>query len=44
VFNLCDKVKILDLLTSNTSLVEVEWHYGKKMNQAPAVFEIKNMK
>jgi hypothetical protein len=43
VLNLCDKVKILGLLKGGMSLVEVRWYYGK-MNQTPAVFEIKSMK
>jgi hypothetical protein len=29
VLNLSDKVKILDLLTGNMSLVGVGWYYGK---------------
>jgi hypothetical protein len=41
VLNITDKVKILDLLKSVLSLVEVGYPY---MNQAPTIFKIKNMK
>jgi hypothetical protein len=42
VLNLSDKVRILDSLKGNMSLVEVGGIMGK-MNQGAAVFKVKSM-